>query len=64
MAGVPVKGLIDTGSEATIISFELFKKIGKTANIPSSSLSPTDLILQDYNRNPIPMGARVDLEVS
>lgn len=45
MAGVPVKGLIDTGSGATIISFELFKKIGKTANIPSSSLSPIDLIL-------------------
>ena len=64
MAGVPVKGLIDTGSGATIISFEIFKKIGKTANIPSSSLYPVDLILRDYNRNPIPMGAQVDMEIS
>ena len=64
MAGVPVKGLIDTGSGATIISFEMFKKIGKTANIPSSSLYPVDLILRDYNRNPISLGARIDMEIS
>ena len=64
MAGVPVKGLIDTGSGATILSFGLFKRIGKVANIPSSSLYPVGLILRDYNRNPIPMGAQVDLEVS
>ncbi len=57
MAGVPVKGLIDTGSGATIISFEMFKKIGKIGDIPSSSLYPVDLILQDYNRNPISLGA-------
>ena len=57
MAGVPVKGLIDKGPGATITSFETFKRIGKTANIPSSSLYSVDLVLRDYNRNPIPMGA-------
>ena len=33
----------DTGSPATIMSFELFKTIGKAANISSNSLLPIDL---------------------
>ena len=45
MAGIPVQGLVDTGSGAIIISFEMFKKVGKEANILSSSLHPSDLIL-------------------
>ena len=34
VAGVPVKGLVDPGSSATIMSFELFKEVGTKAAIP------------------------------
>ncbi len=46
--GVPVRALIDTGSSAMILSFETFKRIGRVANIPSSSLLAADTTLRDY----------------
>ena len=61
IAGEDVKGMVDTGSSATVLSFELFKKIGKSANIPATALSKPDVVLRDYNRRPIPVGAKVDL---
>ena len=36
--GTPVDGMIDPGSSATIISFDLFKKVGREAHIPSNAL--------------------------
>ncbi len=64
VAGQPVRALIDTGSSATILSFDLFKKIGKVANIPPHSLLPVDMLLRDYSGRLIPIGARVILDIS
>ncbi len=64
VAGQPVRALIDTGSSATILSFDLFKKIGKVANIPPHSLLSVDMLLRDYSRRLIPIGARVILDIS
>ena len=61
IAGEKVRGMVDTGSSATVVSFELFSKIGKRANIPTTALSKPDVVLRDYNRRPIPVGAKVDL---
>ncbi len=36
--GTPVEAMIDPGSSASIISFTLFKKIGKKAKVPSHAL--------------------------
>ena len=33
----PVDGMVDPGSSATIISFDLFKKVGREACIPSNA---------------------------
>jgi len=65
VAGTPVKALIDTGSPATILSFELFKTTGKAANISSDSLLPVDgdVALKDYSQRTIPIGAKVNLEI-
>ena len=52
--------MVDTGSSATILSFELFKKIGKSANIPVTALSKPDVVLRDYNKRPV---AKVELTV-
>ena len=61
VAGVPVEAMVDTGSSATIMSFDLFQKVGKAARIPREELRPPDVVLHDYNRRPIPIGAGVEL---
>ena len=58
---MPVNAMIDIGSLATIISFNLFKKIGRAAKIPRQELQRPDIILRDYNQKPIPIGAKVEL---
>ncbi len=55
IAGQLVDTMVDTGS------FELFKKIGKEAKIPVSALSKPDIVLRDYNKRLIPVGAKVEL---
>jgi len=60
----PVEALVDPGSAATVISFNLFKQIGRKTNIPSSVLSKPAVSLRDYNQRTIPGGASVDLTIS
>jgi len=49
--------MVDPGSSATNMSFELFKKVGKAAGIPKSSLQIPKVILHDYSQRPIPISA-------
>ena len=65
VAAIPGRALIDTGSPATIMSFKLFKSMGKAANISSNSLLPVDpgFMLKDYSQRTIPIGAKVNLEI-
>ena len=46
IASEPVEAMVDIGSSATILSFELFKPIGKKANIPVSALCATEVVLR------------------
>ena len=62
--GSPVEALVDPESAATLISFDLFKQIGRKANIPPSVLSKPSITLRDYNQSTIPIGASVDLTIS
>ena len=62
--GIPVRGLVDSGSSATIISYNVFQKFGQTAKIPASELQQPDVILRDYSQRTIPVGASVKLTVS
>ena len=39
IAGQNVDAMVDTGSSATILTFELFKRMGKNATIPTTALS-------------------------
>ena len=63
IAGTPVEGLVDPGSSATILSFDLFRKIGRKATIPCEALMLPEVTLRDYSRRPIPIFAVVDLEL-
>ena len=62
--GTPVRALVDPGSSATIMSFNLFQKIGKAAHIPASALQKPDVALRDYSQNSIAIGACVHLAIS
>jgi len=64
IAGIPMETVVDPGSSATLLYFELFKSIGKQAQIPPDALKFPDIILRDYSQRPIPIGARVDLSIT
>ena len=38
IAGEPVKAMVDTGSSATILSWDVFQAIGRKAQVPASAL--------------------------
>ena len=63
VSGTPVEGMVDPGSSATIILFNLFQTIGQKAGIPKEAVKPLDsgLVLRDYSQRPIPIGACVEM---
>ena len=54
--GTAVRALVDPGFSTTIMSFQLFCKIGQAAHIPTSVLQKPDILLRDYNQRPIAVG--------
>ena len=58
VSGIPVEGMVNSSSSATIMSFNLFQTIGR---IPKEVLKPlsSGLVLQDYSQQLIPVGASV-----
>ena len=61
--GRPVEALIDSGSSATIMTFSLFQRNAKKANLPVDILKKPDVVLRDYNQHPLKIGAVAKLEV-
>ena len=59
-----VRALVDPGSSATIMSFQLFCKIGQAVYMPASALQKPDIQLRDYSQQPITVGACVHLTIS
>ena len=59
-----VRALVDLGSSATIMSFQLFCKIGQAVHMPASALQKPDIQLRDYSQQPITVGACVHLTIS
>ena len=62
--GVPVTGIIDTGSDITIIRGDLFYHIVGTAGLEESSLKPADLKACTYDQKPINLDGQLDLHIS
>ena len=61
IAGEVVDALVDP---ASIMSFNTFKRIGPKAGIEKDDLRLPDVVLRNYSRQPIAIGAPVDLEMS
>ena len=62
--GVPVTGLIDTGSDITIIRGDLFYHIVETARLEENRLQPADLKACTYDQKPITLDGQMDLHIS
>ena len=53
-------GIVDVEGVA-VRAFDKFREIGRKAGISGNSLKCPDLVLRDYNQQPIPVGAKVEL---
>ena len=61
---VPVYGLIDSGSDITIIGSSLFKRVAAVARLKKESLMTADKTPQTYDQKTFSLDGRIDLELS
>ena len=62
--GVPARGIVDTGSDITIIGGQLFKHVATTARLRKKHFKSPDKSPHTYNRQPFSLDGRMDLNVS
>ena len=62
--GVAVSGLIDTGSDITIIRGDLFYQIVSESGLKLQSLKPAEQKACTYDQKPITLDGQMDMKVS
>ena len=62
--GVPVTGIIDTGSDITIISGDMFKTVIAKARLKKEEFKTIDKQVLTYNKQLITLDRRVDINIS
>ena len=62
--GVPVTGLIDTGSDITIIRGDLFYKIAAVANLDMCSMKDVGQEVCTYDQKPIALDGCIDMKIT
>ena len=62
--GVPVIGLIDTGSDITIIRGDLFYKIAAVANLDMCSIKEVSQKVCTYDQKPIALDGCIDMKIT
>ena len=62
--GVPCEGVIDTGSDITIIGGKLFKKIAVVARLCKRDFRPADKTPIAYGRQPFTLHGKMSLSIS
>ena len=62
--GVPVTGIIDTGSDVTIIREDLFYQIISESGLKVESLKPAEQKAYTYDQKPITIDGQMDIKVS
>ena len=61
--GVPAVGMIDSGSDITIMGTELFAKVAVTARLHKSDLKKADRIPRTYDQRAFSLDGRLDLDI-
>ena len=59
--GVPAYGVIDSGSDVTIMGGELLRKVAAVAKLRKKNLKPPDRYPQSYDQRPFKLHGRMDL---
>ena len=62
--GIPVTGLIDTGSYITIVRGDLLSHIVSTAGLEASKIRSAGQMACTYDQKPITLGGQIDLNIS
>ena len=64
LQGVPVKGVIDSGADITIMGAEVFKKVASVAHLKKSAFKKPDKVPYTYDGKSFELDGRMDLDVS
>ena len=62
--GVPVTGIIDTGSDITIISGDMFKTVIAKAGLKKEEFKTADKQAFTYNKQRISLDGQIDVDIS
>jgi len=64
LGGVPMEGVIDSRSDITILSCEMFKRVATVAKLCKRDFKPPDKHPWTYNLQPFHVDGRIDVGVS
>ena len=62
--GVPARGVIDSGSDITIIGGDLFKRVAAVARLKKKYLKKPDKVPRTYDQRPFTLDGLMDLDIS
>ena len=63
MEGVPIRGIIDTGSDITILSGSAFQEIATISNLKREQFKPADRKACTYGHHPLNLDGKIDLHI-
>ena len=63
VGGVTMKGVVDSGSDITILGGEMFKKVASVAHLHKKDFHPPDKKPRNYDQQPFTIDGRIDIDV-
>jgi hypothetical protein len=64
LAGVPVRGVIDSGSDITIIGGDMLRRVAAAARLKKKHLLKPDKVPRMYDGRTFTLNGRMDLDVT
>jgi len=64
VAGTPIKGIVDSGSDITILGGEIFKKVATVARLHKRDFKPPDKTPRNYDQQTFTLDGRIDVDVT
>ena len=61
--GVPIRGIVDTGSDITILSRTAFKEIATACSLKKEQFKPPDRTACTYGHHPLKLDGQIDLQI-
>ena len=64
IGGVPVEGVVDSGSDITILGGEMFKRVATVAKLHKEDFKPPDKRPRTYNQQAFRIDGKIEVDVS